>query len=332
MENARLLTETREALEQQTATSEVLGVINASPGDLQPVFDAMLERAMRLCEAAFGMMHTFDGAKLHLVSQHGLPTLFAEFAGNPANQPGPGGATPRLIGDATLRFIHVADLKQEAAYHSGDPYRRALVDIGGARTLLAIPLRKDGAMVGVINIYRQEVRPYTEKQISLMESFAAQAVIAMENARLLSDLRQRTGELETSLTYQTATSDVLKVISRSTFDLQPVLDSLIATAARLCGAERGLIATRDGEFYRVASHFAASPALTEELRDLVIVPERGSVTGRTLLERQVIHIENVSVDPEYALQRIWTASGLPAAHTVTATLMPKHRSLGYAPV
>jgi two-component system NtrC family sensor kinase len=164
-----------EALEQQTATAQVLEVINLSPGDLKPVFDAMLERAMRLCEATFGMMHTFDGAKLNLVSHQGLPPAFAEFAANPANQPGPGGATPRLIRDARLRFVHVIDLKEEHAYRSGEPMRRALVDVGGARTLLAVPLRKDGAMVGVINIYRQEVRPYTGKQISLMENFAAPA-------------------------------------------------------------------------------------------------------------------------------------------------------------
>jgi len=185
MENARLLTETREALEQQTATAEVLHVINSSPGDLAPVFDAMLERAMRLCEATFGMMHTFDGAKLNLVSHLGLPPVFAEFAANPANQP-----VPRLVRDPRLRFVHVIDLKEEDAYRSGGPMRRALVDVGGARTLLAVPLRKDGAMVGVINIYRQEVRPYTDKQISLMENFAAQAVIAMENARLLTETRE----------------------------------------------------------------------------------------------------------------------------------------------
>jgi two-component system, NtrC family, sensor kinase len=195
MENARLLTETREALEQQTATAEVLQVINSSPGDLAPVFDAMLERAMRLCEAAFGMIHTFDGTALHLVARRGIPPLFADFAADPANQPGPGGATPRLIRDRALRFVHVIDLKGEEAYRSGDPYRRALVDIGGARTLLAIPLRKDGVMVGVINIYRQEVRAYTEKEIAVMGNFAAQAVIAMENARLLDEIRQRQQEL-----------------------------------------------------------------------------------------------------------------------------------------
>jgi thiosulfate/3-mercaptopyruvate sulfurtransferase len=188
MENARLITETREALDQQTATAEVLQVINSSPGDLQPVFDAVLEKAMRACEAAIGMLHTWDGKALHPVSMRGVPPRFAQFAADPANQPGQGGATPRLIRGE--RIVHVLDLKEEEPYRSGDPYRRALVDIGGARTLLAVPLRKDGVMLGVINIYRQEVHPYTDKQIAMMEHFAAQAVIAMENARLLTETRE----------------------------------------------------------------------------------------------------------------------------------------------
>src|SRR6516162_6661699 len=260
IENARLLTETREALDQQTATAEVLQVINSSPGDLKPVFDAMLERTMRLCEATFGMMHTFDGAKLNLVSHQGLPPVFAEFAANPANQPGSGGATPRLIRDARLRFVHVIDLKEEDAYRSGDPMRRALVDVGGARTLLAVPLRKDGAMVGVINIYRQEVRPYTDKQISLMENFAAQAVIAMENARLLTETHE-------ALEQQTAAAEVLQVINSSPGDLAPVFGAILEKAFQVCGGVQGSLLIFEDDRPRLATARNLSPDFVEILRE-----------------------------------------------------------------
>src|SRR5215469_12498236 len=186
-----------EALEQQSATAEVLEIINSSPGDIAPVFDAILEKAMRLCDATFGMLHAHDGKAVRLVAKHGLPSRFAEYAENPSSQPGPGGATPRLIAGA--RFVHIVDLKEEEAYRAGEAYRRALVDLGGARTLLAVPLRKDGDFLGQITVYRQEARPYSDKQIVLLENFAAQAVIAMENTRLITETRE-------ALEQQTATA------------------------------------------------------------------------------------------------------------------------------
>jgi class 3 adenylate cyclase len=196
MENARLLTETREALEQQTATAEVLHVINSSPGDLTPVFDAILEKAMRLCGAAFGAMGLFKDGKYSSVAARGLPEAYAEFRRQrifSVSAPNTSLLASRVLhGEA---IIHTLDLKAEDLYEQGDPYRRAIADLGGARTSLGVALKKDGDVLGAIHLYRQEVQPFSDKQIALLQNFAAQAVIAMENARLLGELRQRTDEI-----------------------------------------------------------------------------------------------------------------------------------------
>jgi PAS domain S-box-containing protein len=193
MENARLLTETREALEQQTATAEVLQVINCSPGDLAPVFDKVLERAVGLCEAAFGAMLLYDSERFHTVAVRDVPAAFADYVKTDRPMHGPGTGPARIL--AGERIVHIADLAAEEPYRAGDPQRRALVDLGGARSLVCVPLLKDDAVLGIIAVYRQEVRPFTDKQITLLQNFAAQAVIAMENARLLDEIRQRQQEL-----------------------------------------------------------------------------------------------------------------------------------------
>jgi GAF domain-containing protein len=299
IENARLLTETREALEQQTATAEVLGVINSSPGDLAPVFDAILEKAHSLCDASAGALVLIEDNRYRPIAIHGEPAFRDWWLNQGWLQFSTDDAPTRLKRGEVLHFLDAASIAWR-----GDTQRA--MELGGVRSLLLVPLLKDGVLFGAITAFRRETQPFSEKQITLLQNFAAQAVIAIENARLLGELQARTRDLEESLEYQTATSDVLKVISRSTGDVQPVLDTVVETAARLCTADTGTIAIREGEGYR---HVASTQAVAAEsefwaaLRQRTIVPGRDSLAARVLLEGKAVHIADVSADPDFALPK-----------------------------
>ncbi len=296
MENARLLTETREALEQQTATAEVLQVINSLPGDLTPVFDAMLEKAMRLCGAAFGSLYTYDGERFHSAAQRGVPPAYAAYrAENPPLLSTPGGAPALLL--ETRRPLHVLDLRLHETNRPDFPNVRAMVELGGIRTSLAVPLIKDDAFLGMITIFRQEVRAFSDKQIALLENFASQAVIAIENARLLTETRE-------ALEQQTATAEVLGVINSSPGDLAPVFDAIIEKAMRLCEAAHGHLLTYDGESLRPAA-MRGDPRYVEWVRQFgpIRPPPNVSPLGRIINGERIVHVADIRKEansPEHA--------------------------------
>ena len=288
-----------EALEQQTATSEVLQVISGSPGELEPVFDAMLEKAMHLCEAAFGGLWTLEEDRYVAVALRGVPQAYAAFLAENTQMPGPGTAPYRFRRGE--RLIHNIDLAAEEPYRTGDPQRLALVDLGGARTALQVPLRKDDAILGVITIFRQEVRPFSDKQIALVTNFAAQAVIAIENTRLLNELRQRTSDLSESLEQQRATAEILGVISSLPADVQPVFDTIVRNFASLCGSVFGVIYTFDGELVHFAGAYGFSPEQLNGVRAKypVRVDDRSVLSSRAILAKAPVHIQDVISDPHY---------------------------------
>jgi GAF domain-containing protein len=267
IENARLIAETREALEQQTATAEVLQVINASPGDLAPVFDAMLERALRLCEAALGVLFTYDGEYFHLAAHRGFSrgSELLEM-GRDRPQPGPDTGFGRIVRGE--RLVHIVDITDTDAYRNNDPIRRATADVLGARTSIFVALVKDDVLLGGMHAYRREVRPFTDKQIALLQNFADQAVIAMENARLINETQE-------ALDQQTATAEVLGVINASPGDLAPVFDVMVERAAHLCEADEAAVRTFSGTSLHLAATYGADPSALEQLRKLGPTDLRG---------------------------------------------------------
>jgi len=303
IENARLFEaeqqrtrELSESLEQQTATSEVLRVIGGSPGDLTPVFDAILANAVRICGAKLGNLFVREADVFRIAATHGAPQAYLDYL----HRERVFRADPRVgIGVLmrTKQLYHIADLSLVPTYD--EKLRVATIELAAAKSLIAVPMLKEGEVYGCIAIYRQEVRPFTDKQIELVENFAKQAVIAIENVRLLTELRQRTIDLTESLEQQTATANVLGVISRSAFDLQAVFETVAASSVRLCGADCGFIFRLDGNLLRMVVAINASDEIKEFVAQNPLRPGRQSASARAALERRTIHIPDVSADTEY---------------------------------
>ena len=246
IENARLLNELRESLQQQTATADVLKVISSSPGELEPVFEALLENATRICEATFGNLSLYSGETFQNVALHNPPAGYAERGLGEVIRPHPESGLAYVA--RTKQLAHIDDIRKQPPYLKGDPAVVGLADVAGARTLLIVPMLKESTLVGTIAIYRQEVRPFTDKQIELVQNFAAQAVIAIENTRLA----QRATRICSQ--QQTATADVLKVISCSPGDLEPVFEAILENATCMCEAKFGVLFTdSDGLFHNAVT-------------------------------------------------------------------------------
>jgi signal transduction histidine kinase len=284
--------ELRESLEYQTATSEVLNVISRSPSQLQPVVDTIVQTAKRLCSAERATMWRWRERKFDLLAHTIIdPTLAKYLKDNPIPPDRTSLATRAVVEGRTM---HVPDIQADPELG-----RKDQVVLGRIRTLLAVPLLRKGEPIGVLSLSKSEVKPFSDTQIAFVETFADQATIAIENTRLFEEVQARTRDLEDSLEHATATSEVLKVISTSAFDLRPVLESLIENAVRLCGADKGIIYRQDGDVYRAAVSYGHAPEWQTVIEQHPIAQDRSSATGRAVIDRGVVHIHDTLADPDY---------------------------------
>ena len=285
IEVARLIHELKEALEQQSVTSELLGIISSGAAELEPIFRAILEKATRLCDAEIGIIYRWDGDALHLVAAHNTPPALEELRRRSPFHPKPDTPIGQMI--ATKKVAHVADLRKERGYiEKTDNDLIAAIELSGMRTHLSVPMLKDGELLGAISIYRLEVRSFTEGQIALVSNFAAQAVIAIENARLLNEFRQRTtdlsertADLTKALEQQTATSEVLQVISSSPGNLEPVFATMLEKAVRICDANFGNMPIAG-----TATLYTSSP---HAIRHLPLPPKHAGARSIVLIRKQL---------------------------------------------
>jgi GAF domain-containing protein len=314
IENTRLLSELRESLQEQTATAEVLQVISGSPGDLEPVFAAMLEKAVRICDAKFGNIYRWDGDALHLLATHNTPLAYAEARRRSPVRPNPNNIFGRMV--ATKTVVHVPDAAE--LREQGNPEYVTAVELGGVRTCLAVPMLKEHELVGSISLFRQEVLPFTDKQIALVTNFAAQAVIAIENTRLLTELRE-------SLQEQTATSEVLQVISSSPGDLGPVFATMLDSAVRVCDAKVGtLYLHEEGGLRLVAAHEV--PEFFKARGSSPIQPAPGGGLDTAMRTKRTAHLRDLAATQSYAERhpRMVEAVELGGMRTVVAVPMLKN--------
>ena len=320
MENARLLGELRERteelaarnsefgerIEHQAATIDVLKAMSASPGDPQPVFDLIARRARDLCSATNAGLFEFDGELVHArsvagVEAYGTPEAYEAYQRLFPMVPTRGSIACRAILDRQI--IHVRDMATA-------PGVSAAVRNLGYRSQILLPLLRDGAAIGAVSMTSGEIGGFTDSQVALLQTFAEQAVIAITSAETYRELQQRTGDLQELLEYQTATSDVLKVISGSSFDIQPVFDTIIATAARLCGSDTGGITMREGEVFRYVSNYGQSDEYWAIQRQRTIAPgQKNSIIGQVALEGRVVHIADIAADPDHTFPEAVTVGG-----------------------